>query len=574
MSTFRPSGISVFIREDLAEGAARSGTTLVVDPIITKDGHRVTMANIGDIGFAKIDQGNDSEEIISFTGITDNTTTYTLTGVVWGYYYYSLVGDVDANKKRHNSGGTFIITNDDHFLASQYVNKDDFDPDSNTLNLGDGTDTDKTIYADNGDANKPFMIYDASENKWLISNNGVDTYDIAAGGSGLTAGLGIEIVASAIQVKLNASTKLVRNLGTGVDELALETDTNDALDGSSGTPDASNPFLTQDDTDGTGDIKRNSEVSVQPIEPNAGETIAGATLPVPVYQNKTDNEVYKCDGNDVSKIKFFGFATSDSTDGNPITVKIGGVVSGFTGLDEGEYYYLSNTAGEISKTTYSNKLVGIAVSATELLIMKNDPRHLIQDLRNPIPINKSITPFAISGTGLITVPTGQIAVITHWYATSSDILRIDDAASAQQDVLDGSANNAIGDHVLISPFLVDEDTDIATSAATGTAFGYYIDKDYRITPVTELIYDTVQYTVPANKIFVLLNVYSVVNTSIVSANLGEVFDAEDVNNMTAGTVQGNLFSNPIIFAAGDVLDTTGVGNQAVINGYLLDLSDL
>ena len=35
MATFRPSGISVFIRQDIVEGAGRVGTTLNVDPIIT-----------------------------------------------------------------------------------------------------------------------------------------------------------------------------------------------------------------------------------------------------------------------------------------------------------------------------------------------------------------------------------------------------------------------------------------------------------------------------------------------------------------------------------------------------------
>ena len=73
----RPSGISIRIREDLVAGSARTQTTLICDPIITLDGHRLATADIGDICFAKLDQGTSNEEIISFTGITDNTTTYT-----------------------------------------------------------------------------------------------------------------------------------------------------------------------------------------------------------------------------------------------------------------------------------------------------------------------------------------------------------------------------------------------------------------------------------------------------------------------------------------------------------------
>ena len=125
MAVFRPSGISVNLRQDLAAGASRSGTTLVIDPIITKDGRRVTMADIGDICFAKLDQGTSNEEIISFTGITDNTSTYTLTGCVWGYNFYNTTSSVAANQKKHVSGGNFIITNDDHFQVTQYINRDD-----------------------------------------------------------------------------------------------------------------------------------------------------------------------------------------------------------------------------------------------------------------------------------------------------------------------------------------------------------------------------------------------------------------------------------------------------------------
>lgn len=101
----------------------------------------------------------------------------------------------------------------------------------------------------------------------------------------------------------------------------------------------------------------------------AGATINGATLPVPVYQNTTDNEYYACDGNDLATLKFQGFATTNSTDGNPIGVQFNGVVTGFSGLDEGVAYYLSDTVGTIQNTpgTY-NVMVGVAISPTSLLI--------------------------------------------------------------------------------------------------------------------------------------------------------------------------------------------------------------
>lgn len=103
----------------------------------------------------------------------------------------------------------------------------------------------------------------------------------------------------------------------------------------------------------------------------AGATINGATLPVPVYQNKTDNEFYACDANDATKYKFLGFAISNSTDGVAISVQFSGVVSGFSALDEGEKYYVQDTVGTIGTTPGTQEiLVGVAISQTELFIQK------------------------------------------------------------------------------------------------------------------------------------------------------------------------------------------------------------
>ncbi len=101
----------------------------------------------------------------------------------------------------------------------------------------------------------------------------------------------------------------------------------------------------------------------------AGATISGATLPVPVYQKTSDNEFYACDANDTAAMKFIGFAVSNGTDGATFRVQFTGVVSGFSGLDEGVAYYVSDTVGTIQNTpgTYAIK-VGVAISTTELFI--------------------------------------------------------------------------------------------------------------------------------------------------------------------------------------------------------------
>lgn len=243
MATFRPSGIDIALRQDLVEGASRSGTTLNVDPIITKDGHRVAMSDIGDICFGKINPGNNNEEIFSFTGITDNTTYYTLTGCTWGYNFYNGTGDVDANKKKAVAGNRVIITNDDHFLNEQYLKSDDFNPKDNSLTWGDGADTDKDLIANNGDANKPFLRYDTSEDKWVFSNNGVDTAVIGGSTASYSSGDGIDITAGVIALDIASGSKL-EIIST---ELDLNADISDALDGTSGTPSSSNKYVTADD---------------------------------------------------------------------------------------------------------------------------------------------------------------------------------------------------------------------------------------------------------------------------------------------------------------------------------------
>ncbi len=198
-----PSGIEVRIRQDLTE-STRASDELIVDPIITKSGHRVTMEDIGLKGYGKIDPNNPREELISWTGITDNGDTYVLTGVTWGINFHNREGGISENMKRHISGATFSINTDMHYIADNYVNKFDFNVTDNSIGWGDGTtDEDKILEARNGEDNLPFITYRESDNKWLISNDGVNTYDITSGGSGLTAGDGIEIDASAINVKVD-----------------------------------------------------------------------------------------------------------------------------------------------------------------------------------------------------------------------------------------------------------------------------------------------------------------------------------------------------------------------------------
>lgn len=138
-----------------------------------------------------------------------------------------------------------------------------------------------------------------------------------------------------------------------------------AIDATTGSSDAGKIIKTN--AQGVAD----TTLTKNGFKTNAGETINGETLPVPIYINTTDNEVYACDANDSAKYNFIGFAITNSTDGNPITVQTSGIVTGFTGLSEGEVYYISDTAGAISATAGTQIIkIGTAVSETSLLIQR------------------------------------------------------------------------------------------------------------------------------------------------------------------------------------------------------------
>lgn len=123
----------------------------------------------------------------------------------------------------------------------------------------------------------------------------------------------------------------------------------------------------------TGDKLSAREVNEDlPIEMTAGEAISGT--PKAIYIKDSDGYVYKCDASfsDERIGHFIGFNTDISgASGSPVSVQTKGIVEGFSGLDAGKFYYLSDTAGDISTApgTYE-KLVGIAISTTELLILK------------------------------------------------------------------------------------------------------------------------------------------------------------------------------------------------------------
>lgn len=160
---------------------------------------------------------------------------------------------------------------------------------------------------------------------------------------------------------------------------------------------------------------------------NAGETINGATLPVGVYQDSSDGELYSCDADDIKKLNFIGFAISNSTDGNPIELQTGGVVRGFSGLTEGESYYIQNDGTLAINYGPYKLLAGIAVSATELLIVKQEKTYFDRAMKGEqgylVSLGEDWEPESLGGSGT-TSQNRKEATVSGNSGTSDDEGRI------------------------------------------------------------------------------------------------------------------------------------------------------
>lgn len=110
----------------------------------------------------------------------------------------------------------------------------------------------------------------------------------------------------------------------------------------------------------------------------AGEAVDGSATPQLVNISdgtnaRTAGSFYRCDANDATSRPYapYGFICENAaTIGTAYAVKRG-LISGFTGLTPGAWYYSSGTAGGITATaapmsTPLQRLVGIAISDTEL----------------------------------------------------------------------------------------------------------------------------------------------------------------------------------------------------------------
>ena len=88
---------------------------------------------------------------------------------------------------------------------------------ANAFRAGDETDSDIYYYAENADANPPFLKYDAGSNQWEFSNDGASTAAIGTAAGSITGGDGISVTSGDIDVDLTDTVTFVQTSSGGGD---------------------------------------------------------------------------------------------------------------------------------------------------------------------------------------------------------------------------------------------------------------------------------------------------------------------------------------------------------------------
>ena len=87
-----------------------------------------------------------------------------------------------------------------------------------SLRVGDETDVDITFFAQNADANKPFLQYDSATSAWLFSNDGSSTAAIGGSTATFTAGDGLTLTAGDFDVDTSDTVIFVKTSSGAGDE--------------------------------------------------------------------------------------------------------------------------------------------------------------------------------------------------------------------------------------------------------------------------------------------------------------------------------------------------------------------
>jgi hypothetical protein len=87
----------------------------------------------------------------------------------------------------------------------------------NSFGIGDGTDGNKVLEANNGDANVPVIRYNSSTNKWEFANDGVTFAAIGSGTSTFAPSVIAKTGNGTLSAAECANGNLITNTGAGSD---------------------------------------------------------------------------------------------------------------------------------------------------------------------------------------------------------------------------------------------------------------------------------------------------------------------------------------------------------------------
>jgi hypothetical protein len=351
---FRPSGYSTTLASSLAEGG--SETTLKVNSLTLPDDTTLNDSYYGDLLILTVGEG-DGEEKIAVGALNESTLTFTI--ISRGLEYGRWASSTD-NIKQHLPGERVYVSDDDHWVYNQLPDLDATTtisqlwtfltfPKSGSLNPSDNYEFATKYYVDNTATSGAPQATSLIDGLVELATRAEAALGSIFGDSGATLVLTSSIATSSADV---ATSSVVVTQSTGLINPNFY---------------QSNPH-TFSATTTLADITNGHTV----MGITATTTITGTTTPQPVYATSSDGKLLLCDADDdTTGYSFLGFAVTSGTAGNTVYVQTDGIVSGFSGLDIGENYYVSNTVGGIatSSADYTNPMkVGIAISATQIAI--------------------------------------------------------------------------------------------------------------------------------------------------------------------------------------------------------------
>lgn len=177
----------------LSASISSSQTTIPVSTVLTKDGHTLTMDDIGDFAYLSVDTGSLREEIVKCTGISGSS----FTGCSRGLAFYGTSTDpVIANQYAHSAGSKVVMSNV-HYVYQGFVDRQ-----SDETIAGKKTFTELTTFNE-----LPVSTTTApTSNSQLVNKKYVDDTVVAGGVPGTEALPGIFLLADKTQIENSTAT--------------------------------------------------------------------------------------------------------------------------------------------------------------------------------------------------------------------------------------------------------------------------------------------------------------------------------------------------------------------------------